>query len=128
MSASKPRKAKKCEQCGANLETRVEGARRRFCGPCAAQRKIDYIMAWKRRNRVRYNLVQNRRSLLARQVGKQPKTNLMKRSTCRAILVQAAIDGGLTRREAAEILGTTEGTVQHILAYARLKARVRTQS
>jgi DNA-directed RNA polymerase specialized sigma24 family protein len=52
----------------------------------------------------------------------------MKRSTCRAILVQAAIDGGLTRREAAEILGTTEGTVQHILAYARLKARVRTQS
>jgi DNA-directed RNA polymerase specialized sigma24 family protein len=127
MQKRKP-KPKKCEQCGTNLEIRVQGAHRRFCGPCAAQRQIDYIMAWRRRNRERYNLIQNRNSLLARQVGKQPKTYLMKRSTCRAILVQAAIDEGLTRREAAEILGTTEGTVQHILAYARLKARVRTQT
>jgi DNA-directed RNA polymerase specialized sigma24 family protein len=52
----------------------------------------------------------------------------MRRSTCRAILVQAAIDEGLTRREAAEILGTTEGVVENILAYARLKARVRARA
>jgi DNA-directed RNA polymerase specialized sigma24 family protein len=127
MQNQKPQ-PKKCEQCGANLEMRVQGAHRRFCGPCAARRKIDYIMAWQRRNREKLNLLQKYNDLLARHFGRQPRSYLMKRSTCRAILVQAAIDEGLTRREAAEILGTTEVRVQNILSYARLKARVRAQT
>jgi hypothetical protein len=73
MQKRKP-KPKKCEQCGANLVMRVQGAHRRFCGPCAVQRQIDYIMAWRRRNRERCNLLQNRNNPLARHFGKQPRT------------------------------------------------------